>query len=461
MMLILSPVAVLFLPALFVFLDYCLTASTVTEFLVQAKVVVNQMTGFLFSILPGGGPVGVTVLNSLPSILLLLVLALPAATGVQCQVCFEDGHASDACPLNTGVAANVVTVAAAIGAKKVIDIAKLLPTYLCRLFSRGVLQTLVSLAQRTSAATGFTLTDATTSRELVTAVQNGLLTKADAVTHLSGWLDAEGDGAAAKRDKATSTMKMLSMMDAIEPTSTVGSVQGPFRFVYAKVSYYVSSGVGMAAFQIDNVSESFKEASSASVHTAKLYVPKTVEEFFEALNLWVMVCHAVGLANVLVLTRFIHEAVHMNIREKGHSWRMAFELFLVYLGEMEEKGVHNMSNIVDHSAFDGKVRQAEMHGKEHYGSLFGARGQLARGPGDVLNSASKPYNGKCTPTSRLTCHTYNNPNRSDHPASALHPDGTCKFCHICDHPVKLADGTTGKCKGSHPSYECNNPARIQ
>ena len=36
MMLILSPVAVLFLPALFVFLDYCLTASTVTEFLVQA-----------------------------------------------------------------------------------------------------------------------------------------------------------------------------------------------------------------------------------------------------------------------------------------------------------------------------------------------------------------------------------------------------------------------------------------
>ena len=155
-MLILSPVAVLFLPALFVFLDYCLTASTVTEFLVQAKVGVNQMTGFLFSILPGGGPVGVTVLNSLPSILLLLVLALPAATGVQCQVCFEDGHASDACPLNTGVAANVVTVAAAIGAKKVIDIAKLLPTYLCRLFSRGVLQTLVSLAQRTSAATGFT-----------------------------------------------------------------------------------------------------------------------------------------------------------------------------------------------------------------------------------------------------------------------------------------------------------------
>ena len=32
------------------------------------------------------------------------------------------------------MAANVVTVAAAIGAKKVIDIAKLLPTYLCRPF---------------------------------------------------------------------------------------------------------------------------------------------------------------------------------------------------------------------------------------------------------------------------------------------------------------------------------------
>ena len=77
-------------------------------------------------------------------------------------------------------------------------------------------------------------------------------------------------------------MEMIKMMDAVEPMSAVGSVQGPFRFVYAKISYYVSSGAGMAAFQIDNVIEATKDPSSSAVHTAKLYVPKTQEEFFEA-----------------------------------------------------------------------------------------------------------------------------------------------------------------------------------
>ena len=250
------------------------------------------------------------------------------------------------------------------------------------------------------------------------------------------------------------------MMDAVEPMSAVGSVQGPFRFVYAKISYYVSSGAGMAAFQIDNVIEATKDPSPSAVHTAKLYVPKTQEEFFEALNLWIMVCHAVGLANVLVLTRFIQDVVYSNIRSKGFTWRLAFELFLVYLGELEEKGVHNMSNIVDHSAYDGKVRQAEAQGKEHYGSLFMSRGQSSRVPGDVPNSDKKTFNGKFNKTSDLTCHTFNNADGRDHPASALNPDGSCKFKHACDHKVKLADGKTGKCLGAHPRSQCDNPNRI-
>ena len=392
-------------------------------------------------------------------ILFLILITIPAATGV-CEVCYEEGHETANCPLVTGVAVNVATVAAVGGGKKVIEIAKLLPTYLCRLFNRGVLQTLVTLAQRATASTGFELKDDTKPSAIIAAVTQGILTKADAITHLSGWLDADGEGAEAKHAQATRTMEMLKMMDAVEPMSAVGSVQGPFRFVYAKISYYVSSGAGMAAFQIDNVIEATKDPSSSAVHTAKLYVPKTQEEFFEALNLWIMVCHAVGLANVLVLTRFIQDVVYSNIRSKGFTWRLAFELFLVYLGELEEKGVHNMSNIVDHSAYDGKVRQAEAQGKEHYGSLFMSRGQSSRVPGDVPNSDKKTFNGKFNKTSDLTCHTFNNADGRDHPASALNADGSCKFKHACDHKVKLADGKTGKCLGAHPRSQCDNPNRI-
>ena len=52
-----------------------------------------------------------------------------------------------------------------------------------------------------------------------------------------------------------------------------------------------------------------------SRHTAKLVRPATEAEFFSRLNVWVMTCHATGLANSLISTAFLEEVVYTSIRK--------------------------------------------------------------------------------------------------------------------------------------------------
>ena len=48
--------------------------------------------------------------------------------------------------------------------------------------------------------------------------------------------------------------------------------------------------------------------------------------------------------------------------------------------------------------------------------------------------------------------------KTTHPKSALKPDGTCKFDHVCDHFV-TGKGKGGKCGGPHARTECTNPGK--
>ena len=68
-------------------------------------------------------------------------------------------------------------------------------------------------------------------------------------------------------------------------------------------------------------------------------------------------------------------------------------------------------------------------------------------------------NGKFSASSGACCVFFNT--GKEHPASALHPDGTCKFNHVCDHWVSNK-GKNGKCLGTagtkgHCRATCDNP----
>ena len=82
-------------------------------------------------------------------------------------------------------------------------------------------------------------------------------------------------------------------------------------------------------------------------------------------------------------------------------------------------------------------------------------------PGNVNYKNGKPYNGKFNSSSNTVC-TYFNRGK-DHPANALHPDGSCKFKHVCNKWV-TNKGKSGRCMGSegtpgHYCLTCDNPHR--
>ena len=96
-----------------------------------------------------------------------------------------------------------------------------------------------------------------------------------------------------------------------------GSIQGAFRFILAKVSYYVVAAQN-SAFMLDVVQSVSAESSSCQHITAKMHHPKTEAQFFEMLNLWSLVVHSVGLANTVVVQLFIHEVVFRTTHGRVH-----------------------------------------------------------------------------------------------------------------------------------------------
>ena len=381
---------------------------------------------------------------------LVFCVNLSPVEAVQCGHCFEEGHASGDCPLITGVAANVTAIAAAT--TTAITITALLPAWLLRLFPRSILQSIATLARRNVIGAVFDLSGKKPS-EIIQAIQDGLTTRREAIRHVAVDLDDE-----AKRDAAHALLGTIAKLDdaVVASAAPVGSIQGAFRFILAKVSYYVVAAQN-SAFMLDVVQSVSAESSSCQHITAKMHHPKTEAQFFEMLHLWSLVVHSVGLANTVVVQLFIHEVVFRTIRMEGFTWMLAYELFLVYLGNIEEQSELNLNlaNVVSKlGGQDTKIKQAELLGKEHYGSLFKARGQSARGPGDIDSAKPKQWNGQFNKNSTLTCHSFNN--EKEHPAASLDADGRCKFNHICDKALK--DG--GKCKGNHCSKHCTNPNRV-
>ena len=133
----------------------------------------------------------------------------------------------------TGVAANVAAIAAAT--TTAITITALLPAWLLRLFPRSILQSIATLARRNVIGAVFDLSGKKPS-EIIQAIQDGLTTRREAIRHVAVDLDDE-----AKRDAAHALLGTIAKLDdaVVASAAPVGSIQGAFRFILAKVSYYV------------------------------------------------------------------------------------------------------------------------------------------------------------------------------------------------------------------------------
>ena len=313
---------------------------------------------------------------------ILFVTLIPGAAAVTCTRCWEDGHGRAACPLITGIASNVAAVAA--GAYTSIALAKLLPPYLLRLFPGTVLQTIVTLAKRTNLGAFFDFTGKTHG-EILRAVRSGVATRDEAVDHVSADLDSAEEKTV---EKAHMTIKTLASLpeSSVKPHASAPT-QGVYRFIFARISYYVTSGT-CAAFFLSGVAAVQEATTAPGSHSARLHHPKTATEFFEMLNLWIWVMHAAGVVDVLVLTAFLQDVVYVPMRREGYSWMIAYGLFHVYLAAVEEQPERMLRlDTVYHvmGGMDSKVQAAKTLAAECFGSLFETGGQHAR---DLRNTSA-------------------------------------------------------------------------
>jgi hypothetical protein len=197
------------------------------------------------------------------------------------------------------------------------------------------------------------------------------------------------------------------------------------------------------------------DAQVKAVPPEKIVKPKSMAEFADILVTWSMLLSGLGIASVLVSGAFLREVVFDPIHDGTMAWEGAFELWLVYLEEVERTAGDevNLTNVYNRGAQDTMIKRAmERLPKPPSGIFRGGGG--GNGDGDE----EPKWNGSFNSKSAATCLTFNL-GKKKHPANCLNEKGGCKFNHVCDAYVG-DKGPGGRCgSDKHARHNCDNPAK--
>eukprot|EP00966_Prymnesium_polylepis_P318765 7361949-Prymnesium_polylepis.1 len=235
--------------------------------------------------------------------------------------------------------------------------------------------------------------------------------------------------------------------------SNASLMVGRFTFVFEKAASIIASPTSFV----------LKDASEAKSVSAKRVVTTCEIDFFSRLNLWIQVCHATGLVNALVSSSFVHKLVYEGMRLKNYSWMLVYELFLIYLTEVDESEDVTIATICKaDGGVDDKLSQAKIKGSEDFKDFTVFRTRRGE-PRDVTKdkeiekggrSTEKKWNGKGT-AGASPCYAWNF--GTAHKAKHLMEDGTCRFAHECSQFVR-GKGPKGMCGATdHGKHACRNP----
>ena len=400
--------------------------------------------------------------------ILMMLKQIGGADAVTCTTCFDQcpGCAGGAaCPFFTRTAANAAIVsgaALAAGAATTLSLANLLPLSFLRVLTRGTLDALRTVARRPPAGTPVDLSTMTEA-QLIDAVQTGNTTYQDAIREISGRLPGATQVEVARLNAMQSTLTNMEKaggnLGSVGELATNGSYLGAYTYAYAQAGRVARHGrtgdtASLDLLTLDN--EEGSEVEKARSQSARIIRPKSATEFSDMLNSWIMICHATGLANVLITGAFLREIVYDGMSLQGLEWEVAHELFLVYLEALETStdATLTMATVFRRGSQDTHLQRAMLRTQEHFKTRI-FRGGLGGGGQKRGADGDQKWNGSFNTKSSSCCITYNL-GRKDHPASVLNEAGSCRFNHICDHYV-TDKGPKGQCGGKHPRIKCNNP----
>ena len=407
--------------------------------------------------------------------LLLGVLALSVVQvgHATCPFCFgnigsckyDDERKCPAADLpaqNAGLVANVAAVVASGVSLTLTDV--IAPRFL-RMFSKSHLSALLQLLRRPPSGTIFEIKVDTKLTHILQAISNGLVTMEHAAIVYAGFIDDEADDD--KRSALRETYKLLtSTKDFKAFTSGANAPMdlGYWTWLYGKVSTFVYDRGMQTSVSLEVASSPAADDKKSAVLTSTIKRFKNAWDFMEALNLFMMFATALGLCSCVALAEFYEFVIFDTIRMRKQPWELAAELFVVMLRRIEDSaGRLNLVNATNEVHLNTVMDEARSNTEHFHGAaIFRTRsGQERRvGAGEDTTNDVK-WNKKFTSTSNIAC-VYFNSGR-EHPASALHPDGTCKLNHVCDHWVS-DKGKGGRCLGTagtpgHARAACDNPKR--
>ena len=367
--------------------------------------------------------------------------------------CTFDGDGAP-CPLVAVVTANAVALKT--GAAGVVMLAVGIPTRITRIFTRRVLDRISFLKGRFNSREPFD-TAAKSGLQLYEAFSEGLLRSSEATANLARILVKTTD----KTDRENIQALMLAV--ANEPKSTLkdhgGDSQpvGVYTYTWLKCVEYVQ-GAARSSTRSDGEAD-----SSISIGFGKNQVPKTSDNFYEVLNMFLLIVTTTALVNPLIMLSFLQKVVYEPMRNHLYSWMMAMELFLTYVHTIESSDDSDITfgNVVEKGGTDHHATEAVLRGKEHFGSIFRKLRLEASGRNGSKNEdgdvSTKVWNNTFSHTSKQYCQSWNR--NQTHPEAHLLSDGTCKFNHGCCHWVS-DKGPGGMCGNtSHKWGKCDNPAK--
>ena len=336
--------------------------------------------------------------------------------------------------------------------------AAVLPRTIARFFTRGVLDFFKSVARRPAVGTPLAVQDLSVEA-LVAAVQGGRVSPGEALSDILSRLTTATQAEAARLNAISSTlsnMEKLTGSAAASGTASNGELWGAFTYAWTQAGrtvQHANTAIVVAGGAPDDFEAGSTSTEIRAIRQAKILRPRSESEFFHMLNVWVMVCQAVGIGNALATGAFIETVVHEQIACFQLSWQQAHELFLVYLEAVETAPAGStltIANVYNSGGQDMYRERAIQRAKDHFKTATGGR--------DIFRTDQCTYIGQ---TSRgAPCVTFNLGKSNDqHPPTALDHTGRCKFAHKCDHFVtEQPDGTAGGICGSwkHCRANCTN-----
>ena len=413
------------------------------------------------------GIAGMRMLSSLGTssrfcLLLLISYCVHNADAVTCYTCY------DQCPFITRTTANRAILSGAVlagGAATSVSLLHLLPLRFLRILTRSVLDSLRTVARRPAAGTPVDLT-AMNHQELVTAVQTGASSVESGLREVldrigAATTSAEVSKLSALQSTMTNVNKQGASLGQVGVLSEQGILLGAFTYAYAQAGRIArSSASTVATAGVISFTEDSKSDARDTVVQEKIVRPTSEIECCNFFSIWQMICHATGLADVLVTGTFLQDVFFTLISHQGRDWQLGHELFLVYLDALETSAdtTTTIGNVYLKGSQDTYLNMAMKRVQELYPKHRPGQGIFRdfEPPDDKDKGGGKvKFNGAWNTKATTKCITFNLGNK-DHPTKCLNANGSCKFLHACDHWVS-DKGPRGQCGGNHPRTKCNNP----